>query len=57
VTFDSLPGVRLQARVVEIAPMASSEQAGTNYTVTLDLEQTDPGLRWGMTAYVDISTR
>jgi HlyD family secretion protein len=57
VTFDALPGVKLRARVAEIAPMASSEQAGTNYTVTLDLAQTDPGLRWGMTAYVDISTR
>ena len=57
VTFDALPGVRLQARVAEIAPMASSEQAGTNYTVTLDLAQTDPGLRWGMTAYVDIATK
>jgi HlyD family secretion protein len=54
VTFDALPGMRLQARVAEIAPMASSEQAGTNYTVTLDLAQTDPGLRWGMTAYVDV---
>jgi len=54
VTFDALPGVGLRARVAEIAPMASSEQAGTNYTVTLDLAQTNPGLRWGMTAYVDV---
>jgi hypothetical protein len=34
--------------------MASLEQGGTNYRVTLELEEQDPGLRWGMTAFVDI---
>jgi HlyD family secretion protein len=52
ITFDALPGRKLEGRVVRIAPMASL--GGTNYTVTIEFEKQDPALRWGMTAFVDI---
>jgi multidrug resistance efflux pump len=53
-TFDALPGRSIQGTVARIAPMANVEQGGTNFTVTVELEEQDPGLRWGMTAFVDI---
>lgn len=53
-TFDALPGRSLRGRVAQIAPMASGQGGGTNYTVTIELEEQDPALRWGMTAFVDI---
>jgi len=57
VTFDALPEKSLRGRVSRIAPMATLEAGGTNYTVTIELEETDPDLRWGMTAFVDIITQ
>ncbi len=53
-TFDALPERSIRGVVTRIAPMASLEQGGTNYTITVELEEQDPGLRWGMTAFVDI---
>lgn len=53
-TFDALPERAIQGRVTRIAPMASPEEGGTNYTVIIELEEQDPDLRWGMTAFVDI---
>ena len=53
-TFEALPGRSMRGVVTQIAPMASLEQGGTNYEVTIDLENQDPDLRWGMTAFVDI---
>jgi len=53
VTFDSLPGVVLNGKVVRIAPKASTG-AGVNYTVWIELEEVPEALRWGMTAFVDI---
>jgi HlyD family secretion protein len=55
--FDGLPGKALSGRVTRIAPMASMEQGGTNYTVVIELDEQDPGLLWGMTAYVDITVK
>jgi multidrug efflux pump subunit AcrA (membrane-fusion protein) len=55
VTFDALPGVRLKGKVTRIAPMATQGQGGTNYTVVVELDQPDPRLKWGMTAYVNIT--
>jgi HlyD family secretion protein len=52
--FDALPERTIQGRVARIAPMASLEEGGTNYTVIIELEEQDPDLRWGMTAFVDI---
>lgn len=54
VTFDALPEKSLRGRVSKIAPMATLEAGGTNYTVTIELEETDPDLKWGMTAFLDI---
>jgi HlyD family secretion protein len=53
-TFDALPERNMKGVVAKIAPMASLEQGGTNYKVTIELEEQDPDLRWGMTAFVDI---
>jgi len=55
ITFDALPERAMQGRVTRIAPMASLGEGGTNYTVIMELEEQDPDLRWGMTAFVDIS--
>ncbi|MFQ5886639.1 MAG: HlyD family secretion protein, partial [Anaerolineae bacterium] len=54
ITFDALPERAIQGQVTRIAPMASLEEGGTNYTVIIELEKQDPDLRWGMTAFVDI---
>lgn len=54
IAFDALPEKAIQGRVIRIAPMASLEEGGTNYTVIIELEEQDPDLRWGMTAFVDI---
>ncbi|MBC7224575.1 MAG: efflux RND transporter periplasmic adaptor subunit, partial [Anaerolineae bacterium] len=53
-TFDALPGQAFRGRVTRIAPMASGQGGGTNYTVTIELDEQHPELRWGMTAFVDI---
>jgi HlyD family secretion protein len=57
VTFDGLPGKTLQGRVMRIAPMSSSGQGGVNYTVIVELDQLDPALKWGMTAFTDIQVK
>jgi HlyD family secretion protein len=54
VTFDALPDVSLQGSVTYIAPKAS-EGTGVNYPVEVRLDGELPeGVRWGMTAFVDI---
>ncbi|MFQ5611191.1 MAG: HlyD family secretion protein [Anaerolineae bacterium] len=54
-TFDALPDALLAGHVVQIAPMASSGQGGTNYTTVVAFDELDPALRWGMTAFVNIA--
>jgi len=54
ITFDALPGRTLAGTVKRIAPMSTPGQGGVNYTVTVALDESDPALRWGMTAFVDI---
>lgn len=54
VTFDALPGVTTSGRVTRVAPMATPGQSSVNYIVLVELQQSPPGLRWGMTAFVDI---
>ena len=53
VTFDALPGRKIAGKVAEMAMKATRAQAGTNYTVIVELEEQDPQLRWGMTAFID----
>jgi multidrug efflux pump subunit AcrA (membrane-fusion protein) len=57
VTFDALKGQTLQGRVTRIAPMSSASQGGVNYTVIVELDQLNPALRWGMTAFTDIQVK
>jgi len=55
ITFDALPHTKLYGEVAHIAPKSSEEQGGTNYKVTVALDEQSPELRWGMTAFVDIT--
>ena len=54
VTFDALPGKTINGKVVRIAPMSTPGQSAVNYVVTVSLDEIDPALRWGMTAFVDV---
>ena len=63
VSVDALPDREFRGRVSEIAPMAEEQHGDIVYKVTVDLEEgpalstvegLEAGLRWGMTAYVDI---
>jgi HlyD family secretion protein len=53
VSFDALPGVQVDGTVTKIAPK-SSKTTGVNYTVTIELAHIPDGLRWGMTALVEV---
>jgi multidrug resistance efflux pump len=55
VTFDALPDQVLQGRVVRINPMAQASGGGVNYTTIIELDELAPEVRWGMTAFVDIT--
>jgi HlyD family secretion protein len=57
VTFDAFQDHVFAGTVTRISPMAASGTGGVNYTVVIELENVDPALRWGMTAFVDIETR
>jgi HlyD family secretion protein len=54
VTFDAVPDRIFQGTVTQVAPVSSAEKGSTNYTVDVDVQDLDPGLRWGMTAFVNI---
>ena len=48
-------GIPIRETRHSVSPKASSEQGGVNYTTIVDFDQFDPRLRWGMTAYVNIT--
>jgi multidrug resistance efflux pump len=58
VTFDAFPERVFKGRVVRINPMAESVAGGVNYTTIIELDELADarasGIRWGMTAFVDI---
>jgi multidrug efflux pump subunit AcrA (membrane-fusion protein) len=54
VTFDALPGQTIAGKVARLAPMSTPGQSAVNYIVTVQLDEIDPLLRWGMTAFVDV---
>jgi len=54
VTFDAIPERVFAGQVVRISPMAEPGAGGVNYTVVVTLDESDPAIRWGMTAFVDI---
>ena len=53
-TFDALPDVEVQGIVKSIAPKAA-EGSGVNYTAIIIMDEIPEALRWGMTAFADIS--
>ena len=53
VSFDALPEAPLLGRVAYIASQASPG-SGVNYRVIITLDTLPEGLRWGMSAFVDI---
>ncbi len=56
VTVDALGGKQLKGKVVRVAPSATERRGDTVYAVILDLEVgADSGLKWGMTAFVEIA--
>jgi HlyD family secretion protein len=54
VTFDAIPERVFDGHVARISPMAEPGAGGVHYTVVLELDELDPAVRWGMTAFVDI---
>lgn len=54
VIIDALPDVELAGRVVRIKPFGENKQGDITYTVTIALDESDPRLRWNMTAAVTI---
>lgn len=56
VRFDALPGDEVSGVVSDIASVASVVRGDVTYEVTVNLEESDLPLRWGMTAIVDIET-
>jgi multidrug resistance efflux pump len=52
VTLDALPGVELKGTVQSIGQTYSENQGDVVYKVTTLLTDTDPAMRWGMTAAV-----
>jgi len=55
VTLDALPDVHLKGEVVEINERFEEKRGDITYTVTILLKETDPLMRWGMTAAVNFS--
>ena len=53
ITFDALPEVVVNGTVQSVANK-SAEGSGVNYTAVVVLDSIPAGLRWGMTAFVDI---
>lgn len=52
ITFDAFPGVELKGSVLSIARVFTQNQGDVVYEVTVMLTDTNPEMRWGMTANV-----
>jgi multidrug resistance efflux pump len=52
VTLDALPGIELKGNVFSVSQNYSENQGDIVYEVTILLTDTDPAMRWGMTAEV-----
>jgi multidrug resistance efflux pump len=54
VSFDALPEQVFVGEITRISPMAAPGSGGVNYTAVVVLDEVDPAVRWGMTAFVDV---
>lgn len=54
VKVDALPDVELRGRVARIDLRSVDYRGDVTYPVTVELEENVPGLRWGMTALVEL---
>jgi len=54
VTVDALPTTELAAHIIAISGDATSSSGVVTYNVTFALDRTEPGLKSGMTANVDV---
>ncbi|MCP3957455.1 MAG: HlyD family efflux transporter periplasmic adaptor subunit [bacterium] len=54
ITFDGLPDHVFGGHVARISPMADPGAGGVSYASIIELDEGDPAIRWGMTAFVDI---
>ncbi|NJN19673.1 MAG: HlyD family efflux transporter periplasmic adaptor subunit, partial [Oscillochloris sp.] len=52
VSFDALPQLSLPATIIRIKPQGGNRQGDIVYTVVARLEESDPRLRWNMTAVI-----
>jgi hypothetical protein len=52
VTLDASPGVELKGTVLSIGQTYIENQGDVVYEVTVQLDDTHPTIRWGMTASV-----
>jgi len=57
VTLDAMPDVELKGNIVSIAQTYSENQGDVVYEVTILLTDTNPAMRWGMTAAVKFEDR
>lgn len=55
ISLDALPGEVFDGTVREIAYLGETNRGQVTYAVTLDFDPRDRPVRWGMTAFVDVS--
>jgi len=56
-TLDALPGTELSGHVANIAPVSSLDGGIVVYTVEIEVDSTEAGLRAGMSANAEITTK
>jgi multidrug efflux pump subunit AcrA (membrane-fusion protein) len=54
ITLDALPNVRLQGKVISVAPGATVQSGVVTYLVQIGVVSTDPQVKTGMTANANI---
>ena len=54
VTLDAIPDVKLKGQILSIGQTYSENQGDIVYEVTVVLTETNPAMRWGMTAAVQL---
>jgi HlyD family secretion protein len=57
ISFDALPDIRMAGKVTRIKPLGENKQGDMTYRVVIAPDQTDPRLRWNMTASVAIEPK